>query len=367
MRFRSPEARIKLSGQSDIYSGRRLPPLTISGFTGFQVVRAIDAAADAFAFSLPWDPADYEKIPLRPFLKNTAQIEIDGAPMLLGYIEKLVYGYSDDGRMIEIQGRGATGVSVEWSAGALYDPSGKEPEIMTEFRGMKFNQIADLLYIPGGIFARPNIGPFGDEAVADPKQSLFDFLQSLAATAGLWAVPRPNGLLEFKKLGDTPPVADLEEGTAPLLSVSASHDSTKRARWYLLAITQWGDPITVASAVDVTAEPAIRGTRILPEPQQAAADYTELVNQARSRAIMDGYEVAATTTGFGPEPGKLWAAGDVVRILSPSAFIMRPTEYIIRRTTFQFDEIGGATTTLDLAFPELFTGRTRPISRYPFN
>lgn len=104
----------------------------------------------------------------------------------------------------------------------------------------------------------------------------------------------------------------------------------------------------------------------MPEPQQSAKNYTELVNQARSRAIMDGYSVEALVTGF-QYNGRTWAAGDIIRILAPSAFIMRPTAYIVRRATLQYDETGGETTKLDLVFPELFAGGVRDITAYPFS
>lgn len=366
---------IKLLGQQDTYKGIFAPGVTAYGFTGFQIVRAVDAAADAFAFALPWDPAEYDKIPVRPFLKNTVEIYFKDERILYGYIESIRAGSSVEGRMLELQGRSATGVCLEWSAGAIYDPTGAQPKIKTEFRGMKFSDISRTLFLSGpqgtpAVRAIPDIGPFGDEAVADPSQSLFEFFQGLAETAGYWGVPTADGYLEFKKLGNTAPVVDLEEGKAPLISASASHDSTKRARWYLLSVAQWGTPTAIAAAVDATAEPAIRGTRILAEPQQSAKNYTELVNQARSRAIMDGYSVEALVTGFTYGTGAsrhVWKAGDVIRLFAPSAYVLRPTNYIIRRATLQYDETGGETTKLDLVFPELFTGGVRDITAYPFS
>ena len=342
---------------------------TLHGFTGFTIQRQIDAAADAFAFSLPWEatPENLRRFP--PFEKNSVDIRDKGNQILLGYIEQIIPGYSKEGRTIELQGRSATGVSLEWSAGALYTPSGERPEIKSEFRGMKFNAIDDALYIPGGIFATPNIGPFGDEAVADPKQSLYEFLKSLAATAGLWAVPRANGWLEFKKLGTGKPLIDLIEGISPLIAASATHDATQRARWYLLASTQYGSPTTLASAVDVTAEPAIRGTRILPEPQQAANNYEELVKQARSRAIMDGYGVTASVTGFTYNLGgtwRTWQPGDVVRLYSPSAYVLKPTAFMVRQAKLSYSTTDGETTTLDLVFPELFSGNVKKEADYPW-
>jgi prophage tail gpP-like protein len=320
---------------------------------------------------MPWEATKRNLRMFRPFRKNAIDIRDRNSDtrLLLGYIEAIAPGTTVEGRVIELQGRSATGVTLEWSAGAIYNDAGTMPELETEFRGMTFNAIADRLYIPGGVRAVPDIGPFGDEAVCEPTQSLFSFFQSMASTAGLWAVPTSDGRLVFRKLGTGRPVVDLIEDESPLIAVSSSHDSTRKARWYLLATTQWGTPVSMAAVEDISSEPGVRGTRILPEPQQAATNYEELVRQARSRAIMDGYSVQATVTGFSYNIGsswRTWAAGDIIRVYAPSAYILKPTSYIVRRATLQFDETGGETTVLDLGFPELFSGGVKREADYPW-
>ncbi len=343
----------------------------LTGWTGFNVVRALDAAADAFAFSLPFDPTPENVERFRPYSPGVIEIRGDNERFLRGYFEHVTASTQADSRTIELQGRSTTGVLVEWSAGHFpgeVQKLGKVTFLATEaykenvafeFSGMTFNQIAVKVAFPNEVKAFPDTPVIEDVAI-EPGTTCFKFLASLAAANGYLGIPTPAGALHYRRdLGTTPTVVDLIEGQSPVISVSTTHDMTKRFHVYKVVASSTGNPGVEAFAYDKALAPNIRGSLVV-EPQQQSTDYQQAANFARARGLIDSYNTAVIVTGFAfrnkAGAQQFWKAGDVIRLYAPGAFILKPSKLIVRRATFRLDESGGQITTLDLALPEVFSG-----------
>ncbi len=333
----------------------------LTGWTGFQVVRAIDACADAFAFSLPWDPTPENRKRFLPYSPGVIKIFGGSEQFLLGYIEVVSVSSASGQRVINLQGRSASGGLLDWSAGSIWDRSAQafSSETVFELQGLTFNKIARKLAAAHVVKAVPDTAPINEVSI-EPGQTLFDFLSKLAAANGYFGRALTTGGLEYRNdLGKTPPVCDLVEGESPVLSINTNHDVTKRFWKYKIVASSTGQPNVEAEAKDTKLSPAIRGIKII-QPSQQSVDYQKAANLARSRALIDSYSATVTVSGFTYKThgstGKFWQAGDVVRIYAPGAFILKFTKLIIKRVTFSLDENGGQISTLELGLPEAYSG-----------
>ena len=133
----------------------------LSGFQGLQVSRAIDAAADAFSFSLPWNPTEKNIERFRPFNPQIVRVRVDDELLLTGYVEKSEFSTSADSKALNIQGRSASGTLLDWSAGPPF-----------QFQNVTFNQFNTKLYQnfdptadAGVAFATPDTAPISEVSI----------------------------------------------------------------------------------------------------------------------------------------------------------------------------------------------------------
>jgi len=356
----APEITITINGEQ------------LAGWEGLSVVRSIDSAADAFSFSLPWNPSAENRTRFRPFATPIVKIEADGALILRGYVEQVNAATDSGKRQLNIQGRSETGVLVDWSAGPPF-----------EFEGVSFNDIAAKVAHPYTVVAPVDVdvskqgtidantqsaldvvgyGSFALPVIdVEIGQTVFEFLSQLAAANGLWARPATvtNGsILQFVRLNpNRASVADLLEGQSPVLTVAVSHDVTKRFSTYTAISQQDGEQQEATVSDPLTLGRNIRGTRIV-ELKQRTTDITQAAIRARSQAIIDSYQPSCTVSGW-THDGDYWRAGDIIRLQAPGAMVYEPSRLIIRRATFKLDEQQGQTTQLDLTLPEAYA-QTQP-------
>ncbi len=335
----------------------------LTGWTGFQVVRSIDSACDAFSFSLPFDPTEMNRKRFLPYSPGVIKIYGDKEEFLTGYIEVVSVVSNGNNRTINLQGRSASGGLIDWSAGSIFRRQNKtvvptDESIFEINEPMTCENIVAKLAAAHVVHFQPDT-PLINELAIEPGQSLYAVISKLAASNGYFGVPQPNGSLVYRNdLGKTAPVADISEGISPVISISTNHDVTKRFWKYQIIATSTGQTDVSAEIKDSKLSPAIRGIKII-QPEQQSADYQKAAELARSRAMIDSYNVTVNLDGFAYNSGtewKFWMPGDVVNIHAPGAFIFKKSKLIIKRVTFQLDENGGQKTALDLGFPEAYFG-----------
>jgi prophage tail gpP-like protein len=334
--MQTPEVTITLGERGEI----------LSGWQGLQVVRSIDSCADAYSFSLPFDPTPENRERFRPFKATQLRVNIDGEEILTGYIEVVSPSSGPEARTLDIQGRSATGVLLEWSAGPPF-----------ELQGLTFNQIARQIAHPYKLEAEPDTSVLSDVAI-EVGDTVYEFISSLASANGLWAQPQPKGWILFSRLDSTrPSVADLVEGESPVKSLAGSFDVTHRFQRYLVISQNEGDSEAQFEVTDPeTLGGNVRGRKIIQLSQQSA-NLQEAANFARSKALIDSFRLSAVVTGWRNDTD-LWNPGDIIRLKAPGAFIENPARLIIKRATMTLDDQGGPITTLDFGLPEAYDQKT---------
>ena len=373
-RARPTEKDISLVFQP-LQEGGGFPGIELSGWDGLQITRGIDTGANGFAFSMPWTPdrdmgGGYRMSDMFvPYRSDRVVAKLGGEPILDGFIEDHSFAFDAGSKTLEIQGRSTTGRLVDSSAGG--------PDIGFEFAGgQSFTAVAQrvargpLEWIRnnpnserGFVTIRANPDITVPPSEISPGDTIYDFLSSLAAAQGLYAIPlvteRGFGYLQFTRLSSTRrPVADLIEDESPLVRCRTKHDVTQRFYTHTVIDTEENNH---ATSEDRGLPGWIRW-RSIKEPRQSSADLSQAARMLRSRSIIDSYSVSATVTGW-EHDDDVWNAGDIVRIHAPSVAIYSPSPLIIKRATLQFDENGGRQTRLDLALPELYDNQevtTRP-------
>ena len=353
---KSPES---LNNQSKIEL--KIAHEKLSGFEGLQVVRQIDAAADSYSFSIPWDPTPENIERFQPFLVRNVQVLVDDETIITGYLEKLSFSNSADGRRLNVQGRSASGVILDWSAGPPF-----------QFENLTFNNISKNLtqaifsgFEAGVVFATPDTPAIG-EVTIEPGDTMFKVLSSLASSHGLWARPTASGRLEYLKLSSRrASVATLFEGISPVRVITSDHDVTKRFQRYMVIGASEGEPEISAEVPDYESLGlGVRGRQIS-ELRQQTTDITAAAEYARARAIIDSYTATAEVDGWHYN-NHLWTPGEIITVKAPGAFILNPTRLIIMRVTYKIDESGGQSSILDLGIPEVFDGTAPKLEGLPW-
>lgn len=321
----------------------------ITGWSGFQVIRGLDQAADAFSFSFPWEATEENRLKFRAYRTSLIRIWHKDSLILTGRMEKLAPTWAPDRAEITLEGRGASGF--------LLDIDAVPGEYAAPFNTVSSQLIPDE---PTKVFvaARPNQDVF---VTVDPGTKVWDVLSRTAASRGLWAVPQTDGNLVFQKIQPEGNV-EITEGISPVVSIATSHDLTQRFYRYQAIRTNDGDIETVEE-IDRGVDP-VRSSKIIETSEDA--DITETARFARARGIIDSYTCQVTVSGW-TQNGELWRPGLGVEIFAPSAMMYNRRQMIVRRATFQIDESGGAITQLELTFPEAYSGNDVQTSRYPWS
>ena len=333
----------------------------LSGFEGLQVIRAIDSAADAYSFSIPWEPTPENIERFRPFKVRNVQVLVDDTKIITGYLEKPGFSTSAAGRRANIQGRSASGTIMDWSAGPPF-----------QFENLTFNNISKELSkaihesLAGGVvFASTDTAPIA-EVTIEPGDTVFKVMSTLASSHGLWGRPTAGGRLEYLKFSSTrASVATLFEGISPVRVITTDHDVTRRFQKYMVIGASEGEPEITAEVSDYESLGlGVRGRQIS-ELGQQTTDIEQAAKFARSRAIIDSYTATAEVDGWHYN-GTLWNPGDIITVKAPGAFILKPTRLIITRVTYKIDESGGQAAVLDLGLPEVYDGTTPKLEALPW-
>lgn len=323
--------------------------VTVAGWTGLQIIRAIDSCADGFAFSFPWEATTQNQQRFVAFRTSVIEMRHKGTLFLRGRMEKLSFNFSSISRMATMEGRSDTGVLLDLSA----------PPIELS---ASFNTIAQQI-CPSATVVRAVPDIPGLNVQIEIGQTPFEVLSTIAAGYGYWPQPQPDGSLTYSKISaNRNAVAVIREGEAPVIEIETSHDLTRRFYRYT-AISQEDGDDSVAEAVDEGVDERFRDGMIV--QAQRGGDVNEAAAFARSRGIMDAYTCRVTVAGW-THGGRLWSPADIVTVFAPSAMIYREYNLIVNRVTMQLDEAGGAVTELELTFPQLFSGG-EPRFPYPWS
>lgn len=320
----------------------------LTGFTGISITMAIDALADAFSLTMPYDPdrADL-RTALRPFAYPPAKIYLDDDLLLTGRVEKLTPKSDAGDRSLTAEGRSLPGPLVD---------CGIEGDL--EFSGLTLAAIARKLCGPFGLQVRADADTAAIEvARAEYGQTVQDFLNGLAAPRNFFLNSSFDGKLVISSasaLAQAAPVATLREGEKPLLAVGTTFDGTRRFSSYDVGAQFAGEHNISGRATDsgiaVHRPTFISAKDTDPDPNATA-------RRARMEALAGSIPITATVSGWRTPGGQRWHERQSVSLLAPGAMLVTERKYLIAGATLKLDAQGGRIADLRLVMAEAYAGK----------
>jgi prophage tail gpP-like protein len=316
-----------------------------TGWTGVSIELSVDSCADGFSVSAPFDPSDAALVAaVRPYGYQRAQVYIGPDLVITGTIERVDPKTDETGRTLTVQGRSLTGPLIDCSIdGPL------------EFYGLSLSTIARQVCKPFGIsvVANNDTNPISI-ARAEYGQTVFDFLNSLAAPRNLLLSPSAAGALQIdwgKSLIGRPVVDRIVEGEGIFLSASASFDGTRRFSLHKVATQFAGEPYITGSATDSAVK--VYRPRLASEGDiDQNANFTAA--RLRTASICASFSASVGVSGWRRSDGKRWSPRDAVSLVAPGALLATESEYVAAGVSLKMDE-SGRSASLRLVLPETYS------------
>ena len=315
-----------------------------------QITSSLDSI-DTVEFSTPFEP----EIPnfrenFRPFTFKEVEITVGGTTLFTGTMLTPVPVVQNDGIVAN--------VPVYSLPGVLNDCTPPASSYPLEFNGQGLQEIATTLAAPFGISVefQADQGAIFERVALEPGKRVLSFLADLAKQRNLIIASTPEGTLVFWQSVETgSPVATLQQGSSPLLSVTPFFSPQE----YYSHITGLEPVIVGTEGSQFTVKnPRLQGvTRPMTfSPQDTeGGDVKAAVEAKASRMFgnMAAYSVRLST--WRDPQGELWKKNTTIKLLAPSAMIYSEYEFVIRSVQLERDGTI-ETATLDLSIPGSFSG-----------
>ncbi len=320
-----------------------------------RITRAADAM-DTVEFSAPFeaDVSGFRKT-FRPFSFKPVVITVGGIPLFTGTMIGVSPTIENNQKVIFVSGYSLPGVLNDCTSPASAFP--------LEFNGQSLREIATTLAAPFGLSVIFQAGPGAifERVATEPGERVLTFLTELAKQRNLIIASTSEGALIFwQSVKAGAPVARLQEGSAPVLSVMPSFSPQE----YYSHITGV-EPVAVGSE---GSKFTVKNTRLegvlrpitFNTPDTSDADVKAAVEAKSGRMFgnMASYSIHLST--WRDPKGELWMPNTTVTLLAPDAMIYSEYEFVIR--SVEFDSGNKAkTATLNLVLPGSFSGRVPEI------
>lgn len=165
-----------------------------SGWKAVNVRRSLDWFADSFDLTLTDNQAG-EARTIK--LGSPCQVRVDGELLITGYVDRIRPVYDAKSRSLTISGRSKTADLIDCSPPPSAAGSG-------QFNKQSLLQLAIITARPFGIKAKSTVTNLDQVSIADlePGQTVFEFLELQARTAGVMLVSDPSGNLVITMASD---------------------------------------------------------------------------------------------------------------------------------------------------------------------
>jgi prophage tail gpP-like protein len=323
-----------------------------TGFTGYNLTLAYDTF-DTFSFSAPYDPEikELRKI-IQPFTFKSCEVYYNDVLMFRGTLLTPDPELTDQSSEITLEGYPLCGVLNDCMV-----PPTKYP---LQCMGLTLRGIAEAACEPYSIpiIFEGDVGPEFTEVSIEPTDKILDFLTKLSKQRNLLFTNNAKGQLVFFNPKTEKPFVSFVEGNSPLISIKPKFS----AQDFFSHVTGFGKTDAEYPSVSYTFENKylikkgiIRHQSLTVEDAETINDLENSVRAHAGRMFADCVNFELLCNGHVNEKGELFRKGMTVCALSPSAMILRETNFIARsiklsRTT------EGKTTTLSLVLPGSYTG-----------
>jgi prophage tail gpP-like protein len=327
-----------------------------SGWTGFEVVRAIDSMVGSFSLSSAargdGKESDYQ---FRPDVACT--IAVDDELIMTGWVDAVNPSYDAQSHGITVSGRDKGCDLVDCSA--VNKPG--------SWRNAKLEAIAADLAKPFGVTvtAKADTGAPIKRFALEQGESVQEALERLLRFRGLLMVSDAQGNIEIisPKLSGI----DWDQLGQAVLSAEATHDVSERFSAYIVKGQSSGDDETngkAASQIKGNAlDPAVKRYRPLIVVAEEQSSLKSLETRAKWEATTragKSQEAVITVQGLHAADGRLWMPNMILNVRDETLFIDSPM--LIVSVRYTKDE-SGTRTQLNLAPPEAWSQQNVPEKR----
>lgn len=316
------------------------------GWEAVRLQRSIEAVAGVFELVV----SDRRPWPIFP--GDPCEIEIDGEPVLAGWVDLIQGSIWEDGHRVTIVGRDATGDLVDCSP--LVDPG--------EWINTRLLRIATDIAAPIGVSvvgsSEDEGEPFSNFAL-QPGESAWEALERLCRLRGLLAMPTATGQVLIAPPSEERASAGLELGRN-IVAATATLDLSERFGRYRVrgqhSAIEGSDDQAIASTFGEARDLGVRSTRMLEIIAEGAVTDQLSADRAAWEAtwrVARSVRITVRTAGWRQrgDSGPLWAMNRIVGLRAPELGVIG--DFLIAGATYVLDE-GGSTTELELARRDAF-------------
>lgn len=336
----------------EVYLGeRRVTPVTAT------LSIALDAGARGFTCTFPWERGEDPKldVSLAPRSFSPVTVKIDGSLQFTGYLYRRRPSLTVDGSLMEVECFSRTRELIRSATRPPY-----------EFYGLTLKQIAEQLCAPFSIAVTSSDSGesdlvFEEQQTIARTASIFSFLQNLARQRGLLVTDTPEGSLMFISIvSPGGPVGTIIEGseqkgnveTAENLSINID-DGEIFQTYQTVADTALAFLDAVESSV---IDDRIKLPSLLCESvnDETAGGVIKSAEWLRNKKLSESIELPVPVTSWYAPKGELWLPGTLLAVSSPSLFLNKGYNFLIRGVAFQLTP-NSETASLDLVPPSLYS------------
>ncbi|MGL6223899.1 MAG: phage baseplate assembly protein [Steroidobacteraceae bacterium] len=320
------------------------------GWMSASVNRAMNAAAGAFTLAVTdrWTPSA-EVWAIEP--GDLCELRVDGEVVITGFVDMVKPQFTKDGRSINVQGRDRSGDMVDCSA--VHTPD--------QWKNIGLLKLAEILAKPFGIAVKADADLGGVFPLVKLQQgeTALEAINRHAKMRKVLLMPDGKGGILLTRTGSKRAAVPLIQGQN-ILSASGTLDWSERFSVYVVkgqaSYREETDGKAESHAVATVNDAYMMRYRPL-----LVVNDTETSNAtAKDRAVWEANtrlgksaQAAITVQGWRQTPGgPLWEPNLLVPVEAP--WLSLSGEMLISQVTFDIDDNGGTTTTLDIMPPQAF-------------
>ncbi len=319
------------------------------GWTASNITRNIDTIADAFTYSLPYDPFDLDlREKTKPFNYLSADLFIGGELYIAAQNLKWHIGARTNETVKTIDARTKAGHTIECMA----------QKTALEFQGQTLSQIATAIMAPYGNNLKPLFFDGDSDQFLKVRKEItdtdFDFLRGLAAQKGFMITSSDTGQMAFIRANiDGRPVSRFIEGETAIENISATYEGSKRYSSFQAVTESAGVP----GPSSIIADDSITIYRpfVFSANDLEAGNLETALQWRRSNSLAESTKLKKAVTGWRNQTNMLWRENMKVTVQAPSVDIFTETDYIISGVNLKKDENGGNIAVLDMVLPQAYS------------
>lgn len=317
------------------------------------IKRSLDSLS-TIAIVAPFDPTnDALRKFFRPFTFREITVSVGGNTLFVGTIVDILPRLDETRSIVEVTAYSLPGVMND-----CQQPSSDYP---LTWEGFNLQQIADDVSAAFGVrvIFDDDPGDIFETITNKPTTKALQFLQDLAKQRNLVIGDTREGELLFHKSVQTgSPVARIEQGNSPLVSVTPQFN----AQQTFTAVTGINPVTPGVDGEPFTVQTGILGGRYhtyaVKDTENTSLKEAVDAKVGRMYGNMATYKLKVPTW-FDPF-GTLWSPNRTIKVLAPNAMIYNEYEFIIRSVELQRSAESEAAS-LDLVLPGSFSGEI-PVS-----